>query len=413
MIRIAVVGGGPAGLMAAWQIALDPRFSVDLYEKNDQVGKKILASGGGMCNYTQHADAEDFFNHYGDHGLFLKHGFKQLDAFKTEALLQGIGIDPHIREDGKVFPQSKDAKQWLGAFSRVLAKCNVKVHTKARITHLGQNAEGFWLLNDGGHNPYRAVVLATGGASYPALGTSGDGYQLLSHLGLHVVKPKPALTAVQMTHPLKGMEGIVLPAASVQIKRGNTFVKMAGNYTYGPNELLITHKGLSGPLILNCSRWIYPGDQLIVNWLGWTPEKLDEVLLKASEAHGKRLLASILEDLPLPKRFVQRFVEMSKIEGGVTMANLSKKSRQLVVGHFCAFAIDEFELVGFHQAMATAGGLDLNQVNSKTMGIKEQSNLYVVGELLDIDGDTGGFNIQAALTTGFVAAKAILRDLVK
>lgn len=413
MYKVAVVGSGPSGLMAALQLSKVQGIAVHLIEKNDQIGKKVKASGGGMCNYTQHAPIEVLLRHYGDNGQFLKHAFKQLDAFKTEALLSEIGIVPLIREDGKVFPASLDAKQWLGAFESQLRRQGVQVLLNHAISALQQGADGFWQLlspSAGELSQYDAVILAIGGASYPGLGTAGDGYPMLEALGQVVNPPKPALSGIVLEAPIVGLEGISVTSATLSLHRAGQLVKMAGQVVFGPLELLITHKGLSGPLILNSSRWYQPGDRLVLNWLGWQQGEIERYLLDAAQRHGKRQLGTVLGELPVPSRLMLYLLGLAGVPSDKCMAELSKSERLRIVSAFTAFDIGAFKPVGISQAMATAGGLSLSAVSGKTMAVKGLEGLYVVGELLDIDGDTGGYNIQAALTTGYAAAMAIIKS---
>lgn len=409
MYTVAVIGSGPGGLMAAWQLSLCPEIEVHLFEKNEKLGEKIRVSGGGMCNYTQHATADLLMKHYGDGGPFLKHAFKQLDAFSTEALLGTIGIIPLIREDGKVFPASLQASQWIGAFERELRIRGVHIHKRSSIDHLERKSTGRWMA--GGAGPWDAVVLATGGASYPRLGTRGDGYQILEALNLPIVAPKPALCGIRLLSPLAGLEGISVPRATLKILRGQHYIRMAGKYETDPSELLVTHKGLSGPLILNNSRWFENGDKLHINWSGQPTKVISDYLVEAANISGKRQVARVLKALALPQRLLEFLIQEAGIDGACTMGQLNKSQRALLVETTTAYGVEAFESLGWHQAMATKGGLALSSVNQKTMAVRDQPGLYVVGELLDIDGDTGGYNIQAALTTGFVAAKAIIKSL--
>lgn len=427
MSKVIVVGSGPSGLMAAWQLSRVEGITVHLIEKNDRLGKKLLASGGGMCNYTHHEDANQLMQHYGDQGSFLKHGFKALDAYKVEDLLDQIGIHPFVREDLKVFPASLKARQWVDAFESVLKKHGVKIHLNQRLARVKKPTETSekWLLTtrdttNGQVGPDEsiaweadAVVMALGGASYPSLGTSGDGYAILGALGIEMTPILPALCALDLDTPLSGLEGISVSSAQLRLRDKGRYIPMAGATTFGPLELLITHKGLTGPLILNSSRWFRPDREILINWLGMSPEAIDKVLVAQGQSGGKKSVGHALGPLGLPARLVKYLIQWAQVPEQTPMATLSKVQRQGLVQALTHYPVGAYKSQGMRAAMATAGGVALDQINPKTMGIKDLPGLYVVGELMDLDGDTGGYNIQSALTTGFVAAQHIIKTLQK
>ncbi len=426
-MKVAIIGSGPSGLMAAWQLA-EAGIRVVLFEKNERLAKKILASGGGMCNYTHDEPREVLASHYGDHGIALKHAFKGLDGYQLMSLLKTIGIDPWIREDGKVFPTSKSASQLVAAFEQRLRHLGVEIRLKSRVRGVvkGSDEGGNYYVADrvadrGNYyvqfgddleEAFDAVVLAVGGASYPSLGTSGDGYRLLEQLGLPIVAPRPALTAVLLETPLDTLAGLSAPSAILTIKKQDQ-IDQSGNSRgniQAQGELLITHQGLSGPLILNQSRWISSGDTLSINWLGWSKKEIGQFFEDGIQQFGKRKVLNYWLGLPLSEGLLRHLFALSEVKGETTMATLSRLDRERLIGVVFNSQFEQFSLQGFDRAMVTAGGLALESLNLKTFEVKGLSGLYVIGELVDIDGDTGGYNIQAAFSMGFAAARGIIKQ---
>lgn len=437
-MKVAIIGSGPSGLMAAWQLA-EAGIGVVLFEKNERLAKKILASGGGMCNYTHDEPREVLASHYGDHGIAMKHAFKGLDGYQLMSLLKTIGIDPWIREDGKVFPTSKSASQLVAAFEQKLRHLGVDIRLKSRVRGLvkvsgegvisenedrvagrGNYCGNYYVADRGNYyvqfgddleEAFDAVILAVGGASYPSLGTSGDGYRLLEQLGLPIVAPRPALTAVLLETPLDTLAGLSAPNAILTIKKQDQ-IDQSGNSRgniQAQGELLITHQGLSGPLILNQSRWISSGDTLLINWLGWSKKEIGQFFEDGIQQFGKRKVLNYWLGLPLSEGLLRHLFALSEVNGETTMATLSKIERERLIGVVLNSQFEQFSLQGFERAMVTAGGLALESLNLKTFEVKGLSGLYVIGELVDIDGDTGGYNIQAAFSMGFAAARGIIK----
>lgn len=418
-MKVAIIGSGPSGLMAAWQLA-EAGMNVVLFEKNERLGKKILASGGGMCNYTHDEPKEVLGKHYGDHGASLKHAFKGLDAHQLMALLKTIGIEPWIREDAKVFPASKSASQLIGAFEQRLRHLGVDIRLRTSVRAIvhqcdagsdncvagrGNYCGNYWIIKGNDlEEAFDFVVLAVGGSSYPSLGTSGDGYRLLEQLGLPIVAPRPALTAVLLETPLDTLAGLSAPNAILTIKKHDPI-----NHVQAQGELLITHQGLSGPLILNQSRWILPGDTLSINWLGWSKKELGQFFEDGVKQFGKRKVLNYWLGLPLSEGLLRHLFAISAVNDEATMATLTKIDRERLISVVLDSQFDRFSLQGFERAMVTAGGLALEALNLKTFEVKGLSGLFVIGELVDIDGDTGGYNIQAAFSMGYAAARAIAK----
>jgi predicted Rossmann fold flavoprotein len=375
-----------------------------IIEKNNGLGKKLLASGAGMCNYTHNEDIETFMSHYGPHGKQLKHAFKAFDAYALMDYLKEMGVLPLIREDGKVFPKSLKSSSLIEAFGSALKSNGVKIHYGEKVTGVSHKNNQWEVATTKGTYDANYVVIATGGASYPSLGTSGDAYEWLKKLDIEIKEVKPALTGILVKAPLVTLAGLSFKAVTLHVRRQGRSI-----LTYC-HDLLITHKGFSGPLILNSSRSYEQGDVLSLNFLNMSNNEFDQWLISEVTMNGKRQIKTVLEGLELPKAFLYEVLEKNKIDGTQKVSELSKKQRQILVESFTDYKIEEFESIGFERAMVTAGGVSLKELSMKTFKIKKYEKLFVVGEVVDIDGDTGGYNIQAAFSMGYCAAKQVIKE---
>lgn len=399
-----VIGAGPAGLMAAGEIGRKNK-KVLLLEKNKGTGKKLLISGSGQCNFTHDGNIEDFFEKYGNNQKFLKKAFSLFNNQDAMKFFESYGVALETRENKKVFPKSRKSQSILDALLLHCRKNNVQIKCDKQVVGIEVYDQVFTVeTSDGKRYFANHVVVATGGKTYPVIGTTGDGYALAEKLGHAIVEPKPALTYVTTQEKsFVALSGIAFPGAAMSVWRDNKklFERIG--------SMLFTHKGLSGPLILDSSRWIQAGDKLEMNFL--YPESYETVRKQfANEipTRGKeQIITYLTKERGLIKSFASLLCQLAEIEEDKSCARMSKEERERLVKLLTKCEFNVSGLGGLHVAMVTAGGVSLKQVNPTTMESRKQKGLYFVGEVLDIDGDTGGYNIQAAFSMAHVCARHI------
>ena len=412
-----IIGGGPAGLFLAARLgAMSLAHSSDegnwpspsgvlLLERGQRPGRKLLASGSGRCNITHKGGIEDFLDRYGGKGRFLK---KALYAFPNSSLIAWFlerGLSFETEDDGKIFPASRRASDVLRALTDECLKVGAITRLDSRVISLDKLENGFEIGLEGKTNSrLRAatVAIATGGMSYPSTGSSGDGYRLAASLGHSIVEPRPALSALRVARfdlaELAGISFEDLPF--VQRREGKKLAEYKG-------DLLITHEGLSGPGVLDASRNIASGDVLELDFGGRGAEAFRMAFQKASATSARASVKNIMTECGLPKRMSERLCAMAGLEEGATCAELRKSSREEVLRLATAYPAEVEAVGGFEKAMATAGGVSLAEVDPSTMESRIAQGLFFSGEVLDYDGDTGGYNLQAAFSTAALAAKAM------
>jgi predicted Rossmann fold flavoprotein len=401
---VVIVGGGPSGLFCAFRAAGEGR-EVILLEKKRSCGRKLLISGSGQCNITHDGEITGFLAHYGDHGTFLRPALMNFTNEDLIAFFQDEGV-PMVRESGgKVFPQTRKASDVLdilvaGCMERgVDIRCNEPVRCVAR--------DGSRFTVSSATSTYSAddLVVATGGSSYPVTGSTGDGYALAQGLGHTVTEIAPALAAVYTAdYPFSDLAGISFESPSISLFRDGKKLRQQSG------DLLLTHSGLSGPGILDLSRYITAGDILKVGFVkGVDRETVGKMLTAAIAAKGARQVKTALLDFPLPERFIKRLLELIGVPSDLTCAHLSKKARGALIALLTEFPFIVKRVGGFDEAMVTRGGVSLDEINPRTMESRLVPHFYCIGEVLDIDGDTGGYNLQAAFSTAALAAQRIAR----
>jgi hypothetical protein len=453
----AVVGGGPAGLICAEIASGGGRNRVLVLEKKSSCGRKLLITGQSQCNITHGGDIKEFFGHYGGNGQFLK---ASLMGFSNRDLLDSFemrGLKTETDGNGKVFPVSRRAADVLEVLLKRAEECGVEircgdpVRSAAFVGGDGRDDGGVGDGSDGGDNGggifeistderrYYAknLVIACGGMTYPATGSEGDGYGLAESFGHTIAPVAPALCAFVIgDYPFASLSGISFPNAAISLYHGNKKVRE------NTGDILFTHKGVSGPGILHISRYAEKGDFIRVSFIeGMTAEKFRESLTRLAAENPKKLVKSVLsgiggavggnvgnggkgagkgnvgkgnaghEATVIPERFVRRVMEIAGIDEGVTCAHLTKEHRNRLAEAFCDCKLTIAALGGINEAMVTRGGVSLKEINPKTMESKLCKGLYFAGEVMDIDGDTGGYNLQAAFSTGYAAGAAIDKKL--
>lgn len=406
MYDLIVIGAGPGGLIAAAECAA-AGLRVAVLEKNDQPGKKLLATGSGQCNLTHDLPLEQFSENYHEKTRYVR---KVLYQFQPETLcnyFEDLGVVLEVTRQGKVFPKSRKASEILEALLKRLNAHGGAVIGKAAVTALRREADHFVAETAGGPYTARRVLLATGGRSYPALGTSGDGYGLAEALGHHVVPVRPALASVKTVETsLADLAGISIQQAWVSQWRQNRKLK---EYV---GDLLFTHEGLSGPVILNNSREFMAGDVLRINLARAADEmSFTRGMGEHLNAYGKYTARKALDYYDIPRRVMERLLELSGIPLEMKCAEMTRAHRSALLKGLIALPLTLKEVGGYENAMVTAGGVATEEVRPGTMESRLVPGLHFAGEVLDVDGETGGFNLQFAFSSGFAAAQAVIAAL--
>jgi predicted Rossmann fold flavoprotein len=416
--EVLVIGGGPAGLMAA-TTAAERGLRVLLVEKNRRPGVKILMSGGTRCNLTHALDPAGMVRAFGTQGRFLHSALACLSPQDLVDRFHALGVPTKIEPGGKIFPQSDRALDVLDALVAGLRTAGCPLAPEEPLTEIRRVADGFEVVTSKRVLTASQLVLATGGQSYPRCGTAGDGYALAASLGHTIVPPRPALVPIttQVSWVPK-LKGITIPDARVEVVPTDRTASEAGEN--GPitvtgralaerrASLLFTHFGLSGPAALDVSRAVsaQPAPRRLAVRCDFLPDMkpaaLEEWLRQQSASAGARQLATILATR-LPARLAETLLEYCGVRPDHRAAELSKAQRQCVLQAIKALLIPVTGTLGFEKAEVTAGGVPLDEIDSHTMESKRVPGLYIVGELLDLDGPIGGYNFQAAFSTGRLA----------
>lgn len=398
-----IIGGGPAGLFCALQAAGDDR-KVLLLEKKPSCGRKLLITGSGQCNITHEGEIAGFFPHYGDHGPYLRPALRQFTNDDLTTFFEDRGLPVTVEPGGKIFPATRRSSDVLSLLLSECARRGVRLVCGQAVKHVGRDEKGFTM--ETGVTTWQAstVVIATGGASYPATGSTGDGYRIARSLGHTVTEIAPALTPVIVRdYPFADLAGLSFEDLPITLFRAGKMVRKASG------DLLLTHTGLSGPGVLDLSRFILPGDVLKVSFFpGIDHEAIRKQVTDALALSGARQVKTMLAGLPLPERLARRLPELAGISPDLGCSHLTKQARQEIISLISGFPFTILRLEGFGEAMVTRGGVALPEINQKTMESRLVPGLYFIGEVLDIDGDTGGYNLQAAFSTAMAAARSIV-----
>ncbi len=404
---VAVIGAGPAGLFSAIHAA-GPESPVLLLEKNAQPGAKLRITGSGQCNLTHDGAITAFFSRYGRNGNFLKPALRSYTNTDLIRFFTERGCAMETEKTGKIFPVSRKSADILAILLQECHERKVSVRSGETVLTVTSDPAGFLIRT--AREQYRAkiLVIATGGASYPATGSCGDGFRFAASLGHTIIPTAPALTPILIAdHPLRDLSGISFTGMHFSVWR-------AGKKEFdSTGDVLFTHEGLSGPGILDCSRAIQPGDQIRLSFLSGTMTR-DVFAVDFSgriPANGKKLVKSVLLQYDIPERLVQVLTRIAGIPDGLTCAHLSGPLRSQLITAITDFPLTVAALGNYSIAMVTRGGVALPEVNPKTMESRIVPHLYFAGEVLDIDGDTGGYNLQAAFSTGRCAGMAIRNRL--
>ncbi|MDD3395443.1 MAG: NAD(P)/FAD-dependent oxidoreductase [Anaerotignum sp.] len=408
MGKIIVVGGGAAGMMAAGR-AGSRGHEVHLFEKNNRLGKKLLITGKGRCNLTNDCDVETLLENIPGNPYFMYSAFYHLDSPQTQELFHRLGLQTKVERGRRVFPVSDKSLDVVIAMEQYLRENKVKLHLDSPVEEIlisDGKAVGV-RLNKGIVVEADAVIVATGGLSYPATGSTGDGYRFAKKAGHQVTKLFPSLVPLKTEEEwCKDLMGLSLRNISIQVKNknGKTVFEEFG-------EMLFTHYGVSGPVILSASRHLIlsmnEGYRLFIDLKPAMDEKkLDMRLLRDFEKYANRDFINALDDL-LPKKLIPVIIALSGIAPDKKVNNIAKEERKRLLSLLKALPLTVTGTAGFHEAVITCGGIFVDEIDPSTMESKFVKNLHFVGEVLDVDAYTGGYNLQIAFSSGYTAGESV------
>ena len=414
---VIVIGGGPAGLMAAGTAACSGARTI-LFEKNPQCGAKLLLSGSGKCNITNHAPLEQFLDNYPENRKFLYPAFKKFFREELESFFNERHVFFRTEENGKIFPSTKSAESVLDALLAFCHENEVEFHLGEPVLSLRQQRASqseHWVVKTVLRDyAAKSVIVATGGLSYPNTGSTGDGYAFARACSHTVVPTRPALVALVTTDPWSmPLCGISLRNVRVSLLKktnGCDFCRIA----VAQGDLLFTHFGLSGPPVLFLSRWLPDRFEeqsdlhsffLDVDLFpALTLEETEQSLLRGFASAPARQLKTILnKEMGIPLAVAGAFAGHLGFREDITGQEITKEKRKRLLASLKALRFPLSRTKGYQEAMVTAGGISTKEIHPQTMESTLASHLYFAGELIDIDGYTGGFNLQAAFSTGYIA----------
>ena len=403
---IVVAGGGAAGMMAAICAARMGAY-VTLIERNQKVGRKLYITGKGRCNVTNHCSPEEVRAAVPRNGKFLYSTLEHTPPAWVEEFFRNLGVELKVERGNRVFPQSDQAADIIDALFGELKRLRAPiVHDRLTQVLLEEGAVSGVRLESGGEIACKAVILATGGLSYPATGSTGDGHRLAGALGHTVVDVKPSLVPLESPDPFCGqMQGLALKNVALTVKnqKKKTVFQEQG-------ELLFTHFGLSGPLVLSASAHMRDFEKDRYTCAIDLKPALDEATLDARlvrelTAGANRDMDNILGTLA-PRLLIPVLLDRADISGNKKAHDLTKQERRRLLELFKCFTVSVSGPRPIEDAIVTSGGVKVSEVDPKSMGSKRVKGLYFAGELLDVDAYTGGFNLQIAWATGRAAGES-------
>lgn len=400
--RVIVIGGGPAGMMAAGTAAA-LGCKVTLIEKNRILGKKLLITGKGRCNVTNFCDNDNVIkNITSSNPKFMYSAFSEFSCYDTYAFFEERGVPLKIERGNRVFPQSDRAADIRNALSEYMKSYGVKV-VQGKV--ISVHADPLGVKTADSVFEADSIIIATGGISYPLTGSTGDGYIFAGGLSHGIVRPKPALV------PLLCSGNLCRSLAGLSLKNvGVTFNNERNETVFSDfGEMLFTHTGISGPIILTASSKLNPEKEKYKAYIDLKPalseKELDARVLRDFNKYINKDFVNSLEDL-LPRKIIPAIIEKSGINPRQKVNTITKDQRRLLVDKIKAFDIPVSGKAGFDEAIVTAGGVDTSEINPKTMESTKVKGIYFAGEVMDVSANTGGYNLQIAFSSGYLAGKA-------
>lgn len=405
MAKVAVVGGGPAGMMAGIKAA--DKHDVIILEKNEKLGKKMYITGKGRCNLTNAKDISEFFDYIPGNANFL---YSSLYGFTNNDIIEffnKLGVELKVERGDRVFPKSDKSSDITSAMEGELKRKNVKIMLNSKVNRLNYEAKEIKsiVLEDGGEVKADYFILATGGVSYPQTGSTGEGIEMAKELGHKIIKLMPSLVPIEVEEPwIKELQGLSLKNVEFSLKdyKNRTLYSDFG-------EMLFTHFGLSGPIVLSGSRNVNLNRNVtaVINLKpALSADELDKRLQKDFLKFANKNFKNSLDEL-LPQKLIGIMVMLSGIDPDKKVNLITREERKKLVQLLQSFTLKVKGLRPISEAIVTAGGINIKDISPSSMKSKLYDNLYFAGEMIDVDAYTGGFNMQIAFSTGYLAGSRV------
>ena len=408
MSKVIVIGGGPAGMMAAYAASCQGH-AVTVLEQNEKLGKKLFITGKGRCNITNAGDMDNLFANVMSNRKFLYSAFYTFDNEQVLSFFENQGLRTKVERGNRVFPLSDHSSDVIAALSRALKSQNVdiRLHTKVQSLLIREEAACGVVLSDGKTVEADDVIVATGGISYPSTGSTGDGYRMAEESGHALVECTPSLVPFETKEDwVKDLQGLSLRNVTVSIYHGKK--KLFEDF----GEMLFTHFGVSGPLVLSASGMIKPVQfkQELCMYIDLKPaldaEQRDKRILREFDAAMNKQFKNVIGSL-MPAKMIPVVIRLSGIDPDKKVNEVSREERQHLVQLLKRLPLTINGLRGWNEAIITKGGVSVKDINPSTMESKKVSHLFFCGEVLDLDALTGGYNLQIAWSTGYLAGISV------
>lgn len=390
-MKIAIIGGGPAGMMCAIKAA--ENHGVTIFEKNEKLGKKLFITGKGRCNLTNYCDEREFLKNMVNNSNFMYSSIYSFSPFTTYYYFEELGIPLKVERGNRVFPLSDKSSDVIKAYEKKLKDLGVKINLNYEVTSIEKVGEEF-IIN--GREKFDKVVIATGGISYKLTGSTGDGYKFAKNFGHKIINQVPGLIGINLKNNFS-LAGLTLKNVELKVIKDKKII----SNEFG--EMLFTHRGISGPIVLTTSSKINrlkDFEMFLDLKPALEPDRLDARILRDFSENQNKNTENVMRSL-LPKDLISYVLYSAGISGDEKVNQITKIERENLVKTIKNFELKFDSLDDIDRAIVTSGGIDVKDIDPKTMESKKVSGLYFIGEVLDLDGLTGGFNIQIANSTGY------------
>lgn len=390
-MKVAIIGGGPAGMMCAIKAA--ENHEVTIFEKNEKLGKKLFITGKGRCNLTNYCDEREFLKNLVSNSNFMYSSIFSFSPFTTYYYFEELGLPLKVERGNRVFPASDKSSDVIKAYEKKLKALDVKINLNYEVTSIEKVGEEF-IIN--GREKFDKAVIATGGISYKLTGSTGDGYKFAKDFGHKIISQVPGLIGINLKNNFS-LAGLTLKNVELKVIKDKKIL------TREFGEMLFTHRGISGPIVLTTSSKINrlkDFEMFLDLKPALEPQKLDARILRDFSENQNKNIENVMKSL-LPKDLISYVLYSAGISGDEKVNQITKIERENLVKTIKNFELKFDSLDDIDRAIVTSGGIDVKDIDPKTMESKKVYGLYFIGEVLDLDGLTGGFNIQIANSTGY------------